>query len=178
MPQTKLRTAMNVDLPLSLEGLRFVFEQMLDTVNKSRPSEAMKHAVEVTASEEEVAVFEVVYEREGSSEVAALWQEKFPATAIHLKIDDNEAGCRVVFHPQAHADCMVKDCLPYELSKNVYKYAIECYPGASEALVGYWRGSSLITCDIVAEWIAVRAASLEPESVSYTHLTLPTKRIV
>lgn len=166
VPQIKLRTDMNMGLPIPLDGLWFIFEQMLATVNMSFPNEVMKHAVKAIASEEEVAkgaVFEVVYEREHFSEVTALWHDKFPETARYLEIDDSEAGCRVVLHPKEHADCMVKDCLPYELGKNVYKYAMESYPGASEALVRYWRGSSLITYGIIAEWIAARAASLEPE---------------
>ena len=102
-----------------------MFEQMLATINMSLPSEAMKHAAKVPGSDGKI--FEVLYDNEQSSAVTAVWGEKFPATAVHLKIDDSESGCKMVLHPEKHVDSMYQDCLPYELGKNVYQYALACY---------------------------------------------------
>ncbi len=145
---------MKFSAPRSLEDLWQLFEMMISMIS-SVPDHCQKDSDQST--------FRVSYP--SSEFVTALpqWSEVFPAISDYLNFEDQGSTKTIVIKPLLCSKALYDAFIHKEFEKNVYEYALKCYPGGSYALVEYWDSSSWITYEAVSSWIGARAAFLEPK---------------
>ncbi|MEC7030309.1 MAG: hypothetical protein VXW87_01390 [Pseudomonadota bacterium] len=170
--------------PSVIKALWVVFEQMIQITRESLPEGAILRFESRRAGdlEEEAdgchehagqAIFEAVYLSCYQKAVLAVWQNQFPRTAGLMKANSEGDSYIISLDAQECAEQFYHDCLPHELNKRVYKYALKGISGASQALVEYWKTcwfvafESVSASSMISEWIAIRANLLEPRILMF-----------